>query len=169
MKLSKLFVIALLAGTLGVLGCGDDDGNGNGGNGGNGGTAGTGGTGGGGGVDLGCDEGRCVEAAQADKCEDGIGTCIIAEPANEEECIAAGNLIFCNEGAGGTGGNGGTGGTGGAGGAPDPDVVCNEGLCASEGQPKDDCKLYLAECLANNPALQDEECVAGVQLIFCGV
>ncbi len=31
MKLSKLFVIALLAGTLGVLGCGDDDGNGNGG------------------------------------------------------------------------------------------------------------------------------------------
>ena len=32
---------------------------------------------------------------------------------------------------------------------------------------KDDCKLYLAECLANNPGLQDEECVAGVQLIFC--
>jgi len=35
MKLSKLFMIALLVGTMGVIGCGDDStsGNGNGGNG----------------------------------------------------------------------------------------------------------------------------------------
>ncbi len=41
MKLSKLFVIALLAGTLGVLGCGDDE-TGDGNTGGDGGTGGDG-------------------------------------------------------------------------------------------------------------------------------
>lgn len=43
MKLSKLFVVALMVGSLGVLGCGDDDG-GTAGSGGNG-TAGSGGNG----------------------------------------------------------------------------------------------------------------------------
>ena len=52
MKLSKLFVIALLAGTLGVFGCSDDPETGNGGGGGtagSGGSAGNGGTAGSGG------------------------------------------------------------------------------------------------------------------------
>ena len=52
MKLSKLFVIVLLAGTLGVFGCGNDPDTGNGGSGGtagSGGSAGSGGTAGSGG------------------------------------------------------------------------------------------------------------------------
>jgi hypothetical protein len=51
----------------------------------------------GGGIDVGCDEGRCVDA-QAVKCEEEILACIAADPANEEKCIALGNFFFCNEG-----------------------------------------------------------------------
>jgi hypothetical protein len=169
MRPSKLFVIVLLAGTLGVFGCSDDPPSN--GNGGSGGTAGTGGTGGS--VDLGCDEGRCVEAAQAMACEDGIGTCIAAEPANEERCIIAGNLVFCSEGGtggtGGTGGIGGTGGTGGTGEPPDPDLVCNRGLCEVQGDPKEKCEFALTVCIANNPEVNWEDCVGAVLLIFCNV
>jgi len=117
MKLSKLFVIALLAGTSGLIGCSDDPpptGNGGsggtagaGGTGGVGGTAGTGGSAGtggaagtggvGGGIDVSCDEGRCVDPPQATKCQEAILACIAAEPANEEQCIALGNFIYCDE------------------------------------------------------------------------
>ena len=72
---------------------------------------------GGGGTDLGCDEGRCVDDAQADKCEQEIQACIAADPANETTCIAFGNSVLCGEGgSGGSGGAGGTGGMGGEGG-----------------------------------------------------
>jgi hypothetical protein len=72
-----------------------------GGEGGTGGTAGSGGMGGeggtGGGIDLSCDEGRCVDPTVATECRDAIALCIAAEPANEEKCIALGNLLFCSE------------------------------------------------------------------------
>jgi len=72
-----------------------------GGEGGTGGTAGSGGMGGeggtGGGIDLSCDEGRCVDPTVATECETAILACIAAEPANEEKCIALGNLFFCSE------------------------------------------------------------------------
>jgi hypothetical protein len=68
MKLSKLFVIALLAGTLGVFGCSDDPETGNGGS---GGTAGSGGTGGMPECQApeACDDG---EECTADTCASGV-------------------------------------------------------------------------------------------------
>ncbi|MBW1907588.1 MAG: hypothetical protein JRJ24_20285, partial [Deltaproteobacteria bacterium] len=68
-------------------------------------------------------------------------------------------------GAGGAGGAG--GGTGGTGGRPDPDVVCDVGLCEVAGPPKDDCKLFLALCLAATNGVDWDECIAGALLIFC--
>jgi hypothetical protein len=85
--------------------------------------------------------------------------CIEAEPANEEPCILLGNVLFCKEG--------GTGGTGGTGGQPDPDIVCDVGLCEVAGTPKDDCKMFLAECLLAVDRRNWDECLAGALLIFC--
>jgi hypothetical protein len=76
MKLSNLFMIALLAGTLGVFGCDSDPATGNGGTGGSG-TAGTGGDGGSGGsVDDPCTGGECEnDQARKDACGIGIDYC----------------------------------------------------------------------------------------------
>jgi hypothetical protein len=51
----------------------------------------------GGGIDVSCDEGRCVDPTVATECETEILACIAAEPANEEKCIALGNLFYCSE------------------------------------------------------------------------
>ena len=157
MKLSRLFVIALLAGTLGVFGCSDDETNG-------GGSGGSGGTGGGDGADIGCDEGDCLtDTALQEQCEQLVTACI-ARDLNEAECIAAGLLVLCNDGTGGSGGDGG-GGTGGSGGAPDPDQLCNEGFCADPGEAKDTCKVLVATCIERD--LNVDECIAGVLWLVC--
>jgi len=92
-----MFVLA-----LGVTGCGETKGTGGtggmAGTGGTGGTGGVAGTGGTGGIvaDLGCDEGDCVEDdTLAAQCETFVKGCIAAEPGNEDQCIAAGLLLFC--------------------------------------------------------------------------
>jgi hypothetical protein len=89
MKLSRLFMIALLAGTLGVIGCGDDTTNPAG----SGGTAGTGGTGG---TPAGnCDYGDCVDGStQQQACEAGVTACMIS-PIGQEACIELANTDFC--------------------------------------------------------------------------
>jgi hypothetical protein len=76
MKLSKLFVIALLAGTLGVFGCGSDSSS----NGGNGDTP---------DPSVKCNEGLCVEnSTLRAQCQTGVETCIANEPeVNWDECI----------------------------------------------------------------------------------
>ena len=175
MKLSKICVIAVLAGTVAVVGCKDD-----GGTGGTGGTAGTGGTGGtGGGIDTGCDQGRCVDDAQATKCDEEILACIAAEPANETACTVFGNVLFCSEGgaggsggaggAGGAGGDGGAGGSGGAGGEGGTgggiDVSCDEGRCVDADQA-DKCEREILLCIEAEPA-NEEECIAIGNLLFC--
>ena len=176
MKLANLFLITALVGTVAAIGCSEDTTN----PGGSGGTAGTGGTAGSGGgtagtggsgIDLGCDEGNCTAGSEAKMdCETLTAACIADEIANEEECIAAGNLIFCGgDGAGGNGGNGGNGGTGGSGGAPDPDAVCDEGACAEPGEVQDQCKAVLDACLIAEPEENWDECVIGVQLIICKI
>jgi hypothetical protein len=97
MKLSRLFMIALLAGTLGVIGCGDDATNpaGSGGSGGSGGSAGTGGTAGSGGSGTAgtggggvmCDEtaqeicdARCDVADQIPECVSFFDDCLVTDP-----------------------------------------------------------------------------------------
>jgi hypothetical protein len=101
MKLSNLFMIALLAGTLGVFGCNDDPpATGNGGSGGEGtagtggsGTAGTGGSGtaGSGGSGTMCDatvEEVCAECdvpSAAPNCEATYNTCL-ADPVTVNPC-----------------------------------------------------------------------------------
>ncbi len=76
MKLSRLFVIALLAGTLGVLGCNDD-----------------GGSNGGGGVDPNelCNVEFCIDNATLKQvCIDEINDCIATERGTTEQCVAFG-------------------------------------------------------------------------------
>jgi hypothetical protein len=94
MKLANFFLMTVLVGTLGVLGCGDDPATGSGGSGGNG-TAGTGGTGGT--IDpnelcnieacaVDSDPGRALKAV----CIDEINSCIEAGIKTTDECIAFG-------------------------------------------------------------------------------
>jgi hypothetical protein len=168
MKLSKLFVIAVLAGTLGVIGCSDDPP-----------SEGNGGTGGGSGTDISCDEGRCVDVDQATKCEDKTLACIDLEPANETACIAFGNFLFCSEGGtGGTGGSGGMGGEGGTGGTAGSggmggeggtgggiDVSCDEGRCVDP-TVATECETAILACIAAEPA-NEEKCIALGNLFFC--
>jgi hypothetical protein len=105
----RFVLAAMMALSVAVTGCSDDPPQQvTGGSGGDGGSAGSGGT------DIGCVEGRCVDDAQADKCEQEIRDCIAAKPANETACIIFGNSVLCGEG--GSGGSGGAGGTGGVGG-----------------------------------------------------
>jgi hypothetical protein len=95
-------------------------------------------------------------------CKNAIAACIEFEPLNEEECILAGNLIFCEKGQP----------------PPDPPVdppppnpveVCDEGLCATDADRRALCEDALALCLANTAEVNWEECVAGALLLFCEV
>ena len=95
MKLSNLFMIALLAGTLGVFGCSDDPpATGNGGSGGEG-TAGTGGSSG----TTNCDYGDCADpGTQRDLCEAAVTVCEATLPDGsdaEKACIAGANTDAC--------------------------------------------------------------------------
>ena len=159
----RIVLAAMMALTVAVTGCKDD-----GGGGGSGGT----------GTDLGCDEDRCVDDAQADKCEEEILACIAAEPANETTCIAFGNSLFCSEGGtGGTGGGGGVGGAGGSGGVGGGgmggeggtgggiDVSCDEGRCV-DGDQATECRDAITQCIAAEPA-NEEKCIAFGNLFFC--
>jgi len=89
MKLSKLFMIALLVGTMGVIGCGDDSSSGNGGN-------------GNGGNGTACDptvEDWCATCDEQDKipdCESSFNNCLAADPgANVCEKCAAEAILEC--------------------------------------------------------------------------
>jgi len=76
MKLRKLFLVALLVGTLGVIGCGDDET--------------TGGTGGTGGFDFdtACDRGLCLQSdVLKAECETLVAACRTEPSANQDECI----------------------------------------------------------------------------------
>jgi len=92
-------------------------------------------------------------------CKEAIAACIKFEPLYEEECILAGNLIFCEEGEPEPE----------PGPEPDPAEVCDEGLCAEPGVWRDECEEALKLCLANNPEENWDECIIGVQLLFCEV
>jgi hypothetical protein len=83
MKLSKLFVIALLTGTLSVIGCGSDDSSSNGGN----------------GTDPSgfCNENLCATSGAAKtECEEGVAICLeIPNEAQRDECIGGVVLATC--------------------------------------------------------------------------
>lgn len=89
MKLSRIFVTALLAGTLAVLGCGDDGG----GTAGSGGTTGTGGTAGtGGGASGIC--AQCDAQQLRGECEEFYDFCVVDDAGTPEDC-AIGALAQC--------------------------------------------------------------------------
>jgi len=171
----RIVLAAMMALSVAVTGCSDDPPQQvTGGSGGDGGSAGSGGT------DIGCVEGRCVDDAQADKCEQEIRDCIAAKPANETACIIFGNSVLCGEGgsggsggAGGTGGMGGEGGTGGTAGSggmggeggTGGDVGCVEGRCVDDAQAAT-CEEEIRECIAQKPA-DEEKCIALGNLFFC--
>jgi len=110
---------------------------------------------------IGCDEDRCFpgDNEHATLCKEAIAACIAFEPLNEEECILAGNFIFCDEGE------------------PDPEPgeppasgeVCDEGLCAEPGVPRERCEAAFVLCIENTPEANWEECVVGAPLLFCEV
>jgi hypothetical protein len=86
MKLSKLFVIALLTGTLSVIGCGSDDSSSNGGNGnGNGDPSGF------------CNENLCATSGAAKtECEEGVALCLaLPTEAQRDECIGGVVIATC--------------------------------------------------------------------------
>ena len=47
----------------------------------------------------------------------------------------------------------------------DPNAVCNEGLCATSDAKKQQCIEVFNTCYANNPDVNDDECVAAALLI----
>ena len=183
MKLSNLFMIALLAGTLGVFGCSDDPpSNGNGGTGGdgNGGSGGDGGTGGGA-ADP-CTGGFCNDPSEAktacevavDYCKgpdccSGAGGAGGGVDPTDEQCDGFGEAL-CTIDFGGTGGAG--GGTGGAGGGgsdgPTAEEVCDE--CDS---PDVDriaaCEKAYDDCIAADPLANVAEKCAIFALSRCGI
>jgi hypothetical protein len=168
MKLSKLFVIALLAGTLGAFGCSDDPpSNGNGGSGGDG-AAGTGGSGGGTAGTGGSGDGACVgplcdQPTAKEACNELIGECNTAVQVDipEETCDLIGNQVFCEEGAGG---NGGTGGV-------PADLGCNVLGCVDDGDLKAKCEEAVQWCFVyceTDEGCQEDECLA-LGLLICNV
>jgi hypothetical protein len=106
MKLSRLFMIALLTGTLGMIGCSDDPPQtGNGGTG--GGAAGTGGTGGDGAAGTGgtggssgevCTLGVCAEpGAFKTACLMAYDTCVEKGDRTPAECNTIAETANCEE------------------------------------------------------------------------
>ena len=93
MKLANFFLMTVLVGTLGVLGCDSDSETGTGGS---GGTAGTGGTGG---TPTGnCDYGDCADpGTERDACETAVGICVTTLPPGtaQDVCVEGANLDAC--------------------------------------------------------------------------
>jgi hypothetical protein len=79
MKLSRLFMIALLVGTMGVIGCGDDSSSGNGNGNGNGAS----------GV---CSE--CDSQQRIPECEQTYNVCVQDDGGTPEDCAVAA-LLRC--------------------------------------------------------------------------
>jgi hypothetical protein len=152
MKLSRLFLIATLVGTLAAIGCGDDE-TGNGGTAGTGGTAGSGGngTGGGGGtVTDPCTGGFCDDPSEPKTaCELAIDFCKspdCCEGVNptDDQCNAFGEALCTLD-------FGGAGGAGGGDGGPDAMEVCAN--CDSTEQARiDACESAYDTCIANPPS-----------------
>jgi len=51
---------------------------------------------------------------------------------------------------------------------PDPNVFCDDGVCANNETKKQECIDAFNTCIANNPDANDDECVA-TALIICGI
>jgi hypothetical protein len=173
MKLSKLFMMALLAGTLGAFGCSDDNG-GTGGTG-TGGTGGTG-TGGSGGSGTGgsggstadpCTGPLCDDVARKEACDELIGECNLAVQVDipPDTCDLIGNEVLCEEGAGGGGG------TGGGGGAAGGEFGCDRGGCELDDTLKAQCEEAVKVCLVyceGEDLCAEDECLA-LGLLICNV
>lgn len=93
MKAWNLCLIAVLVGTLGVIGCSEDTQGG----GGTAGTAGSGGTGGAPDPNELCNEGECSEPGEKqDACKDLVTYCIAEEPETSwEQCFAFARILIC--------------------------------------------------------------------------
>jgi hypothetical protein len=72
----------------------------------------------------------------------------IAEGINEEECVAAGLLLFCTE--------------------PDPNVICDTGLCMTDPERDDTCQGLVGYCIAEEPQGNWEECFVFARTFICG-
>jgi hypothetical protein len=170
MKLCNLFMIALLAGTLGAFGCSDDPATGTGGSGGSGGN----GTGGSGGSTADpCTGGLCETVDVKIDCDGARADCKIDTTINmtDAECDAAATDLFCNVGAPGTGGAGGDGG-GGAGGASGVNG-CDVDLCLADADRKAACEEFIPACLVfceDEGSLEscgEDECIAFALVFIC--
>ena len=164
MKLSRFLVIALLAGTLGVFGCSDDETNGGGTNGGGG--------SGGGGVTEPCTGGLCETADVKIDCEASNTVCKADANGDigmtDAECDEAMTELYCVVGTPGTGGAGGDGG-GGAGGASGVEG-CDVDLCLDNADRKAACEEFMPWCIAYCDSTEGglcgkDECI-GVAFVF---
>ena len=204
MRLTKLVVMAVLMGAVAVIGC-------DGGTGGSGGTAGSGAAGGSGGAageggaggSLVCTGDQCdTDPTLKERCEDVAPICAETPPEGlefeEDDCLAAAQLFFCElggtggtggaagaggtggaagaAGAGGTGGAagaGGTGGTAGTGGAGGIFQACNEKLCKVQPDLQELCLLFVPWCIEGCESQGGTDCTPGCLamgfFLFCNV
>jgi hypothetical protein len=177
MKVSRLLVIGLLAGTLGAFGCSDDETNGGGS--------------GGGGVTEPCTGGLCETADVKIDCEATNTVCKADANGDiglsDAECDAAVTEFYCNIGAPGTGGAGGDGGGGaggdggggaggdGGGGAGGASGVegCNEDLCLTNPERKAACEEFMPWCIefcegeGSAESCGLDECIGFAALFIC--
>ena len=149
MKFGKLFLIAVLVGTVAVIGCSED-------------AQGTGGSGGSGGTDP-CTGDFCDLPEPEAACKFAVEFCN-TDPEVDltmEQCDAAGNK-FCQIDFG-AGGEGGTGGTSGG--------NCDYGDCTEGSNEKEACETAVLIC-ENTPFLPpavEAACIEGANLDACGL
>jgi hypothetical protein len=166
MKLSKLFMMALLAGTLGAFGCSDDETNG-------GGSGGSGTGGSGGSTADPCTGGLCDTADVKIDCDAARAACKVDTTINmtDAECDAAATEFYCVVGDPGTGGAGGDGG-GGAGGASGV-AGCDVGLCLNNAERKAACEEFMPACIlfcegeGSAESCGEDECIAFALVFIC--
>mgnify|MGYP001827079447 CR=1 FL=1 len=185
MRLTKMFVLAVLVGAVAVIGCSNDDGSGgSGGTAGAGGTAGSGGSGGiGGSAGIGGSGGmpaegcadadvECadceVDTPESERCLGAVVACNFLEQSECQACIESSDPARDCGGAGGTGGTGGTAGGGGMGGTPAEGCADSEVLCAECEADTSEWEICLGGVFVCNELVEPMECPACVDLLQPG-
>ena len=161
MKFTKLCLIAVLVGTVAVIGCSEDAQ----GTGGSGGSAGSGGGGTGGTPAEDCADADLVCAAceedtvEWERCLGAVFLCNeVFDPSECEGCIENSQPARDCDGAGGAGGSGGTAGGGGTGGTPAEDCADSGLLCAACEEDTVEWERCLGAVFLCNEVFDPSEC-----------
>jgi len=90
-----------------------------------------------------CAEQLCaMDEDLAQQCESFVEACLLAEPTNEEECLAGG-LFVCEGGA------------------------CGQDACATDETLEQECRTFLETCLMEAGSPADQEACVGAAILTC--